>query len=367
MLKKPEFHLPNALFYGLFLLIILSAAFRGYGLPGSSELSEEKRGAEITNPAKAWWEDENKRELTKFFNDTFSFRSALITLHHLVHLKIFRESPLTDHVVAGKNNWLYFAGEGTIFSYLNLKLFTEGELELISSKLGRYAEMVENYGGKLYLLIIPNTGTVYPENLPDWLENLPGGEISKLDQLRSYLANNGNINLIDLKTPLIDAKKYFRLYHKTDSHWNSLGAYIVYREIMKVICPDCPQAPGLNSPNPVYEMRKTAGGDLAEILNIKLFITEENPVVFFDKPVQANPGRAQDFLNTEYVYRNPGKKSAIVVFRDSAFSSVIPFMSGDFETAVFLKKNFDPEVIKKIKPDTVILSMVERHIDELLR
>jgi hypothetical protein len=52
-----------------------------------------------------------------------------------------------------------------------------------------------------------------------------------------------------------------------------------------------------------------------------------------------------------------------VIFRDSFFSSVVPFTSEHFSRAVYLWQNdFDAEVVQHEHPDVVIQEIVGRHL-----
>jgi alginate O-acetyltransferase complex protein AlgJ len=45
------------------------------------------------------------------FNDYFILRNTFIDLFHSMRVKCFRESPLPEKVIIGKDNWLYLADE----------------------------------------------------------------------------------------------------------------------------------------------------------------------------------------------------------------------------------------------------------------
>jgi hypothetical protein len=49
------------------------------------------------------------------------------------------------------------------------------------------------------------------------------------------------VTVIDLRPALRDAKSSSLVYYKTDSHWNTRGAYAAYREILRVLKSEFPE------------------------------------------------------------------------------------------------------------------------------
>ena len=64
------------------------------------------------------------------------------------------------------------------------------------------------------------------------------GAPSRVDQLCSaWGKDDTHASFIDARNFLATAKKEMKypLYYKTDTHWNNLGAFLVYSEIMKEV------------------------------------------------------------------------------------------------------------------------------------
>ena len=61
------------------------------------------------------------------------------------------------------------------------------------------------------------------------------GNESRLDQLIKYIRQDGETNIVDLRSVLLNASKTQDVYFKVDTHWNDLGAYYGYYEILGLL------------------------------------------------------------------------------------------------------------------------------------
>ena len=125
------------------------------------------------------------------------------------------------------------------------------------------------------MVIVPNKSTIYSEYMPDTIRKFR--DTTRLDQFMEHMRRHSRVSVLDLREALFKAKSNHPLYWKTDSHWNSYGAYIGYTEIMRRLCA---QLPGLK---PVSirgdEVRiepSPTGGDLAQMLFLQDSLPEEN-------------------------------------------------------------------------------------------
>ena len=133
-------------------------------------------------------------------------------------------------VLVGKNDFLFETlNEETGYNYLEdyfgRLAFTAEEsaqiLESLKSRKQSYAQR----GTEYLLVILPNSQTVYSENMPAYL-----GDISttRLDRLESYLLSGGFSDFVNLTDELVSCKEYGTLYNNTENSLNSLGFYYSY-------------------------------------------------------------------------------------------------------------------------------------------
>ena len=83
------------------------------------------------------------------------------------------------------------------------------------------------------MAVIPNSMTVYQENLPTYFQREEGQ--SRLEQLTEYLKSKDDITLINLRDALLAAKSAGVLYNNTEDSLNSLGQYFVYQALYNAL------------------------------------------------------------------------------------------------------------------------------------
>lgn len=177
-----------------------------------------------------------KKELSQFFQDNFGLRAELVRLNILINLKIGVSS--VPGLVLGKEGWLFLKNDYAILDqYRGINKFSTKELEMWVSTLNQYRDWLDKQ--KIYFVVVvaPNQQTVYSEYMPNYANKV--NPETRADQLAQFLKTSGSkINFIDLRGDLISAKSRFPefyLYNKYEGHWNQLGAFVAYEEIMRVL------------------------------------------------------------------------------------------------------------------------------------
>ena len=85
------------------------------------------------------------------------------------------------------------------------------------------------------MLILPDKNRVYGEYYPDSIKKM--AQKGRGEQTYQFLYNKGTIDVIYPLNELLAEKKKNLLYYKNDTHWNPLGAFIAYRQLITVTCP----------------------------------------------------------------------------------------------------------------------------------
>jgi hypothetical protein len=163
-------------------------------------------------------------------------------------------------------------------------------------------------------------------------------------------------------------KKDNELYLKTDTHWNSLGAFYACQAMISHIQMHFPGIKSASIQDYYREpyRRKT---DLSRMLMLnevgpeetfRLISKSKNTVEYdldaekaVDTQIQASQLCSQN---------KNGVRNKVLVFRDSFFTDIIPFFSERFESVVYMSKKFDAEDVKREKPDLIIDGFVERRL-----
>jgi hypothetical protein len=166
------------------------------------------------------------KELDEWFSDNFVGRESLIKFNGWINFFILKTSP-SPKVIIGSNNFLYLNDGNILENYTNAYPFSEKELNQITTNLQNISQTLAKHNIQYVLLIAPDQYTIVPENLPSWIKKI--NPKSRLDQL---LEKTKALNIIDIRTRLIELKQELQPYYKTDTHWNPWGAYVGYEALM---------------------------------------------------------------------------------------------------------------------------------------
>lgn len=303
-----------------------------------------------------------------YYRDNFGFRSAFIRAHALVKYGLFHLSP-SHHVLIGREGWLYYADDYSLEDYRSLKPFTQEELARWKSVFEERQAWLAKHGIRFLIVLSCDKALIYPEFLPAGIErrNVP----FRIDELADYLAKNTSIPFVVLKADLEKARQEGRIFHRTDSHWNDLGAYVGYREIVRKLGQWFPQLQP--RPTEAFTRREveSPGWDLAVMMGLNDIIHEQEiqlvprapqrfRVTDVDHPPRLDPkwncGRIVTEIDDEHLPR-------AVVLRDSSGSALVPFLAEHFRRCEFLwQYEFETKHIRDPKPDVVILLMTSRRL-----
>lgn len=301
-----------------------------------------------------------------YFNDSFGFRNLLVKMNNKFKVTFLKESPSTN-VLIGKNNWLFYSSSTdgkSIQDYEGTDLFSKADLIIIKNKYEKQQKYLESIGAHLIIVIAPNKSTIYPEFMPDSIKKGEGQ--SRLDQVIAYLKSNTTIDIVDLKAPLIKAKKDFPTYYMTDTHWNNYGALIGYTEIMKKVNKYYPNLKAKSAADYAIKSVKGTGGDLAVMISAQSSAKEISMEVIPKFPILSKVASV-DKDRTVIFKVDDDKLPRLVMSRDSFTIALAPYLAEHFSKSVFIWNfKFNNEIIEKEHPGIVISEMCERYLDAML-
>jgi hypothetical protein len=315
-------------------------------------------------PAPQWkW---TKKALQKFplaweayYKDHFGWRNSLLQAHSLLLVQVLKQSTSED-IVIGEEGWLYTANDGTLRDYQGLLPLTQEELEFFRQTLEARRDWLKKRNCHFLFILTPDKQSIYPEYLPNYLQNRK--RKTRADQLIEYLNQNSDLDVIDARPLLRQAKSLGPLFYLTDTHWNSLGAWVIYNEIVSYLKKDFSSMP----PSDLKQFHlksKSFRGDLALVLGLSHHLTESAPQL-----IPYHSPRATE-LPHPFHRITEIKDSTLpraVIHRDSFFNALIPFASELFEKATYIwDYKLNTKLIENDEPDIVILEMVERMIPRL--
>ncbi len=301
------------------------------------------------------------RQIGGYFDDHFAWRNELITGANQARSIWLNTSPL-DLVLIGRDGWLYYAGDRSIRDYQGLERLTQGDFEAINANLARVQQNLDGQGIAFLVVAAPDKHTIYPEHLPVNIEKVK--QDTRLDRILDYNRNHAQAPILDLRTAMLQRKQESVIYYRTDTHWNDLGAYYAYAEIMNALTARFP----VLAPHPLSDYTLTrseiAGFGLAPMISMQDFLTDEKVILepHFDR--RAKPAdvafRPEGVIVFAREIDDPSLPAA-VIFRDSFATALVPLLEEHFRRVVFVwdtRVNFD--LIAHEQPDIVIVEVVER-------
>jgi alginate O-acetyltransferase complex protein AlgJ len=319
--------------------------------------------------------DSYVKKFDTYYTDNFSLRENYIELHNKFEYFILGVSPVPDEVVVGKNGWFY--DKNCTPNYKGTNIFTEQEMAKLKDELAFRTKWAAERGIKYYLAVVPSKMNIYPEYLPSKI--IKESDITRYDQIIS-LNNEPEINVIDIRKNLISHKKEgYDLYQHTDGHWNDLGAYYGYQEIMNRLSKDFPDLQPFPLSDYTIDIEKRSGGSIVSMINLEKEYPEQYVKLTEKNKVYAHDGKKRDYEAPKTIpawehqiikVNDNGKKLKCLVIRDSFTLLMIRYLQEHFKETVFIhdewKYRMREDLILKEKPDIVINIVFETGLDKLI-
>lgn len=185
-----------------------------------------------------------------------------------------------------------------------------------------------------------------------------------LDQFFAYMRTNSTVPVLDVRDVVSAAKTIGPVYLKTDTHWNLLGGFVSYQELVRTLAR---QVPALKlEPLPITEFTLTnrlqPGGDLTRILGTSM--VESNAYFFTPDPelpkFTTKSPTIEHYKDPGFI-NNPQAKGRLILFHDSFAGSWTPFLGYHFnQITTRWQYDLDPAAVERDKPDIVVTEMLER-------
>jgi hypothetical protein len=296
-----------------------------------------------------------------YLSDHFGFRNLLIQLHGRVMVQGVGVTS-NQSVILGNDGWLFLANEGSLDDYRHDDPFTSDELESWRAMLERRRQWCAGRGIAYLVVFAPSKHSIYPEQMPDVYTRL--SKPARLPQLVEYLREHRSpVQVLDLTQPLLEAKSNgVRLYQKTDTHWNDRGAWVGYQAVMAAVGKNVSGVRVLAPADFEPVTTQAPGMDLAGQLGLNGVLHEERLDLKRRIPLRL-PYVEQDVVEPFMVQASAPGQPGVVVFRDSFFTQVLPWLAESFgRGAYFWEYGFSPDVIESEHPAIVIQEIAERKL-----
>jgi alginate O-acetyltransferase complex protein AlgJ len=322
--------------------------------------------------------DKYPNQFEEYFLDCLKLRDKLVLVNSLVRIFLFNTSPMSDKVIIGKNGWL-FEADKLLNAYTNSNPLRTGQLDSIRNTLLERNAMARKKGIKFYVVFIPNKAEIYPEYLPETI--LKSSDMNRTDQILQYMKSDTGMVFIDLRKALLDNKNGIRLYFQTDNHWNYLGAYYAYCEVMRRIKKDFPSVgdPISLDSLKIDSSKHQAGGE-STLINMEEWISENRIELIPLYKEKAENGESKEYIcpqgfpyewdyENDLEIKNDSLPKAVFI-RDSYLDFNKMFFQEHFRRSVFIFDSWfygrNYGIIEKENPDIVVLCLLDSGYDSIL-
>ncbi|MCI8331303.1 MAG: hypothetical protein HFE78_00530 [Clostridiales bacterium] len=295
--------------------------------------------------------------------------------------------------VFGKNSRMYFYS--SLLSY-SLSHVVAGDLRTKAAEnLKRHHEMVRvsNLDAELIYLVVPSSAAVYPESLPDGYEKASGETLYQaFADMASQAGSTVIYPLSTFNAHKNDGKGY-KIYHNTDSHWSTYGAYWGVAELMNHISQKYPAAAPRTVADMGFYTKELWGGDslfsfgdnggfenfsrtgrtgqtaVTKISELTTLYTRSMPTATIESVYRGNKSVYVngDSNSGRAVVSNPngaGLPSALIL-RDSFSVPAYDMINDRFSTVYWQPSHdytFPSEAIWDLRPDYVIYIVSEQNL-----
>jgi alginate O-acetyltransferase complex protein AlgJ len=302
------------------------------------------------------------------FNDHFGFRALLVRAQARAKFYWLRMSP-SSKVVLGRDGWLYLAE--SMPEYRGVKRMPRATIQLWLQEFKAKKAFLESRSIKYLVVVAPNKETVYPEFLPPYIRQIQNRLY--VDDFISALPEESRLNVLDLREPLIEAKSAGRLYLKTDSHWNQLGAAVARDAVIRRLATWLPDLQIQTDAHP-FRTQKGKSGDLSQMMSLEDRMDEQAiRLLTGAKPVRRAALRSRPkvkgILGNEAVSSVDQQNHRNAIITGDSFSNAINVpLSGHFRRTLEFRPylSYNDPLFKTIvgaeKPDVYLEILVDRHL-----
>lgn len=288
----------------------------------------------------------------------------------------------SEHQVVGPHGWIFWSDYVNDYASqaVGRDLLTSLQVQQWVNHLTQVRDELADRGIQFYVIVAPSTSSIYPEELPIWMQQLRGSTI--MDQ---FIAATGDLPVMDLRADLVAQKDGpAHLYSWSNSHWTGYGAYVGWKQIAacaNALYPDSPplRVPAISGATVVGDFNEWApygipspGADWA----VPDFTDPFEPVTITDKTGATTtvPGTAatdSSFLPlTTTVPQSWTGKSALII-RDSMGGGLAPMWQQAYSPTWQVGQVYLPnaigsssfaQLVDQHHPNVVIVQLAERYL-----
>lgn len=314
------------------------------------------------------------KDFEAYYNDTFAERKKFLKKLSRIKMKLEMDSGTT---INGQKGWLFYDSgkvpDGyTLVDYFGKVRFSETDLKKMADGLKKAQAYYKKRGIDYYFIVAPNKEGLYSEFMPEHLQKDRVSTKSRTDVAIEYLQKHTDVNIINFRDILEPSKNKYGadLYYPGDSHWNEVGAYLAFENLLQKMSQN-----GLQN-LPIKPLQKNMIG-FAGFAHADLNkFGQDKDISYKIDFLNGKSGRkvvAEDngFFSVYENKQAPVQKTVLMI-RDSFGLNLIPYFDKTFARNIFAHNKYNKRqeldrLVAQYKPDIMVDEAVERYFDRLLR
>lgn len=353
-----------------FLGVFVLACLTGMNFTGDVSVVEKRQLAKF--PRRSPFHERFPDEFNKFIDDRVGFRDYANKFYGLIRPIMLDDANMSKKALIGRNNWLFLNMENDdVRHYQRVVTYTQKEFGELKKHLDKMQDFCNANGIDLYFIMPPNKSTIYPEYYPDFIKQLD--RPSYYEIISDYIKENTKVRFIDIYDKFMEHKNDYDLFYRGDTHWNSAGGYIAYKEIAAAIQEKHPDFKFIRDEDVSRYNNDNAPNGLVDFLNGYDYSPISSPEVCIKNPVKINV--IKETGSNKHVMTSNTKGLKIMLFHDSFFmSGMQSLISLVYEGASEVKNvwfyytsplAYEKEILE-YKPDIIIWEMLERYVPSIM-
>jgi hypothetical protein len=270
-----------------------------------------------------------------------------------------RKTELANSVAIGKDGWLFHRDNFVFEQMSGAKSLSDREVQIWVDLLTGHKQWLSERNIEFCFFIAPEKHVVYQDHLPE------GSIISERRPAMQVIRALRNCTSIDPIYPdeELTAERITReTYHAVGTHWNFFGGFLAYRQLAREIAKRI-AIPIVDIEELTFLPSRMHAGDLGVRLDPEPETPEHRCCVSFSKSKLLFESCHYDRGHVAIHENLDVTLPKAVIFRDSSFTWILPFLSESFSRIVAVgTPHVYYELIEREKPDIVILEMIERWV-----
>ena len=175
-------------------------------------------------------------DFENWINDNIGFRTLFVKANAGLQYHVFKNlsasgAGSSDYYL-GPDGEFNYAEKEMLRDYQHKNLYTQEQLDELSSAYEKIRETLEQRGISYYYMQCRDKHSIYPEQFMTSVFQY--GDTSLVDQVMMNLKANTRVKVVDTTEVLMEGKAEYETFGRyTDpSHWTERGAYCAYRDLM---------------------------------------------------------------------------------------------------------------------------------------